>query len=34
MFAKEIEMRNLRVLVKGKQFQLPEQFIEQQLVIG
>ncbi len=34
MFAKEIEMRNLRVLVKGKQFQLAEEFLEQQLIIG
>ncbi len=34
LFAKEIEMRNLRVLVKGKQFNLEEKFIENQLVIA
>lgn len=34
MFAKEIEMRNLRVLVKGKQFDLSEDFLEQQLILG
>lgn len=34
MIAKEIEMRNLRILVKGKQFGLDEKFIESQLVIG
>lgn len=34
MVAKEIEMRNLRVLVKGKQFGLEEKFIEEQLVIA
>ncbi len=34
MFAKEIEMRNLRVLIKGKQFGLSEEFLEQQLVLG
>ncbi len=33
MIAKEIEMRNIRVLVKGKQFSLEEGFIEKQLVI-
>ncbi len=34
MFAKEIEMRNLRVLVKGKQFGLAAEFLEGQLVLG
>ncbi len=33
MFAKEIEMRNLRVLVKGKQFGLTEEFLAGQLVL-
>lgn len=33
MVAKEIEMRNLRILVKGKQFGLEEKFIESQLVM-
>ncbi len=33
MFAKEIEMRNLRVLVKGKQFGLASAFLEEQLVL-
>ena len=32
MFAKEIEVRNLRIIVKGKQLGLGEQFIEEQLV--
>lgn len=34
MFAKEIEARNLRVLVKGKQLGLAEEFLATQLVIG
>jgi len=34
MFAKEIEMRNLRVIVKGKQFNLQEKFLAEQLIIG
>jgi V/A-type H+-transporting ATPase subunit C len=34
MFAKEIEMRNLRIIVKGKQFNLQENFLAQQLIIG
>ncbi len=34
MFAKEIEMRNLRVIVKGKQFNLQEKFLAGQLIIG
>lgn len=33
MFAKEIETRNLRVIVKGKQLNLSNEFIEEQLVI-
>ena len=33
MFAKDIEVRNLRIIVKGKQLGLEEQFIESQLVI-
>ncbi len=33
MFAKEIEVRNLRILIKGKQLKLDEDFIEKQLVI-
>ena len=33
MYAKEIEVKNLRMLVKGKQLGLEEEFIEQQLVI-
>ena len=32
MFAKEIEVRNLRIIVKGKQLGLSEEFIEGQLV--
>jgi V/A-type H+/Na+-transporting ATPase subunit C len=34
MFAKEIEVRNLRTLVKGKQLGIAEEFLEKQLVIG
>jgi len=33
MFAKEIETRNLRVIVKGKQLGLSDEFIENELVI-
>ncbi len=33
MFAKEVEVRNLRTLVKGKQLGLDEEFLEAQLVI-
>jgi len=33
MFAKEIEARNLRVIAKGKQLNLSNEFIESQLVI-
>ena len=33
MFAKEIEARNLRVIVKGKQLSLSNDFIESQLVV-
>jgi len=33
MFAKEIEARNLRVIAKGKQLSLPNEFIESQLVV-
>ena len=33
MFAKEIEIRNLRILLKGKQLGLEEEFIERQLVV-
>ena len=32
MFAKDIEVRNLKVIVKGKQLGLSEEFIERQLV--
>lgn len=32
MFAKDIEVRNLKIIVKGKQLGLSEQFIESQLV--
>lgn len=32
MFAKDIEVRNLRIIVKGKQLGLEEEFIESQLV--
>ncbi len=32
MFAKDLEIRNLRILVKGKQLGLKEEFIESQLV--
>ena len=33
MFAKEIEIRNLKILIKGKQLGLDEEFVESQLVI-
>jgi|TARA_B100002003_G_C14070761_1_gene515158 V/A-type H+-transporting ATPase subunit C len=33
MFAKEIEVRNLKILVKGKQLNMTEEFIENQLVV-
>jgi len=33
MFAKEIEVRNLKILIKGKQLGLDENFIERQLVV-
>ena len=32
MFAKDIEVRNLKIIVKGKQLGLSEDFIESQLV--
>ena len=32
MFAKEMEVRNLRIIIKGKQLGLSEQFIESQLI--
>lgn len=32
MFAKDVEVRNLRIIVKGKQLGLKEEFIESQLV--
>lgn len=32
MFAKDIEVRNLKIIVKGKQLGLSEQFIENQMV--
>lgn len=32
MFAKDIEVRNLRIIIKGKQLGLSEEFIERQLV--
>ena len=32
MFAKDIEVRNLKIIIKGKQLGLEEQFIENQLV--
>jgi V/A-type H+/Na+-transporting ATPase subunit C len=34
MFAKEIEIKNLTVLLKGKQLELDEEFISQSLVVG
>lgn len=34
MFAKEIEIRNLRTIIKGKQLGLSEDFIQGQLVMG
>lgn len=34
MFAKEIEIRNLRTIIKGKQLGMGESFIEKELVIG
>lgn len=33
MFAKDIEVRNLRIIVKGKQLGLTDEFIESQLVL-
>jgi len=33
MFAKEIEVRNLKILIKGKQLGLDENFIEKQIVV-
>ena len=33
MFAKEIEVRNLRIILKGKQLGLEEDFIEKQLIV-
>ena len=32
MFAKDIEIRNVKIIVKGKQLGLNEEFIENQLV--
>ena len=32
MFAKDIEIRNLRIIIKGKQLGLKEEFVESQLV--
>ena len=32
MFAKDIEVRNLRIIIKGKQLGLSEQFMESQLI--
>ena len=32
MFAKDIEVRNLKMIIKGKQLGLSEQFIENQLI--
>ena len=32
MFAKDVEVRNLRIIIKGKQLGLHEEFIEGQLV--
>ena len=32
MFAKDIEVRNLKIMVKGKQLGLSEHFIESQLI--
>jgi V/A-type H+-transporting ATPase subunit C len=34
MFAKEIEVKNLKMLVKGKQLAVPDEFLQKQLVIG
>jgi V/A-type H+-transporting ATPase subunit C len=33
MFAKEIEVRNLRILVKGKKLDMDEQFIKKELIV-
>lgn len=33
MFAKENEVRNLKLLLKARQLGLPESFVEQQIVI-
>ena len=32
MFAKDMEVRNLRILLKGKQFDLQNEFIEGQII--
>ena len=32
MFAKEIEARNLKLMIKGKQLKLEDSFIEEQLI--
>jgi V/A-type H+-transporting ATPase subunit C len=32
MFAKDIEVRNLKIIIKGKQLGLSEEFIERQLI--
>ena len=34
MFAKEIEIKNLKTIIKGKQLGMSEEFIESELVIG
>ena len=34
MFAKEIEVRNLKTLIKGKQLQIPQDYLERLLVVA
>jgi V/A-type H+-transporting ATPase subunit C len=34
MFAKEVEVKNLKMIVKGKQLGVPDEFLQKQLVIG
>ena len=34
LFAKEIEIKNLKTIVKGKQLGMKEEFIENEIVVG
>ena len=34
LFAKEIEMRNIRLITKAKEFGLSDEFLENQLVVA